>query len=400
MNTKFTALILSSLIATFCIPTAFALSYNLTYDNNGNLIQGIGNYYEYDEFNQLVRIRNENVSGDILEEYNYDYEGNRIRKIRYNTDGSNTTYYYIGNDFVRVINSSGTFDLTYYYDGNNIIAKNDTNGELYFFHPDHLGSTSVITDENGDVIGEVEYYPFGGVLSGSDADGRLYTGKEKDSGVLYYYGARYYDSDNLMRFTQPDSIIPDIYNPQDLNRYAYVRNNPYKYVDFEGKQTKSVFDSPISRYLAVYLEGQENKRLIREKLHKELRNKYDPLLPREATIRPYYNDMGFNVMRINRDIRMDFQQLQNIELENEFEIHIIENDQMVGFSYKNEQYKGNMKSALNVLEAKGFERRIVKTYISEQFKLETGRIYSNIHEESFLQRFITFFKDNRRGDIE
>ncbi len=52
-----------------------------------------------------------------------------------------------------------------------------------------------------------------------------YTGKEKDATGLYYYGARYYDP-ALGRFTTPDSIVQNLYDPQMLNRYAYVRNNP------------------------------------------------------------------------------------------------------------------------------------------------------------------------------
>lgn len=48
-----------------------------------------------------------------------------------------------------------------------------------------------------------------------------------------YYGARYH-SPYLRQFTQPDSIIQSIYNPQNLNRYTYTLNNPIKYVDPSG----------------------------------------------------------------------------------------------------------------------------------------------------------------------
>ena len=48
-----------------------------------------------------------------------------------------------------------------------------------------------------------------------------------------YYHARYYDP-LLRRFTQPDTIIPNPHNPQDLNRYTYTRNNPIKYTDPSG----------------------------------------------------------------------------------------------------------------------------------------------------------------------
>ena len=59
-------------------------------------------------------------------------------------------------------------------------------------------------------------------------------GRQIDSYInLIQMGARWYDGD-LGRFIQPDSIIPDIYNPQTLNRYAYARNNPLKYIDPTG----------------------------------------------------------------------------------------------------------------------------------------------------------------------
>ena len=50
---------------------------------------------------------------------------------------------------------------------------------------------------------------------------------------MYYYGARYYDP-ALGRFIAPDTIVPEPGNPQSLNRYAYVNNNPLKYTDPTG----------------------------------------------------------------------------------------------------------------------------------------------------------------------
>ncbi|PIN90181.1 hypothetical protein COU57_04350 [Candidatus Pacearchaeota archaeon CG10_big_fil_rev_8_21_14_0_10_32_14] len=61
-----------------------------------------------------------------------------------------------------------------------------------------------------------------------------FTGKEKDSETgLNYYGARYYDSE-LKYFTQADSVIADVYDPQQLNRYGYARDNPCGYTDPSG----------------------------------------------------------------------------------------------------------------------------------------------------------------------
>lgn len=61
-----------------------------------------------------------------------------------------------------------------------------------------------------------------------------YTGKELDSTTgLYYYEARYYDP-TLGRFISADTIVPNPRDPQDLNRYTYVGNNPFRYTDPTG----------------------------------------------------------------------------------------------------------------------------------------------------------------------
>jgi RHS repeat-associated protein len=213
-----------------------SISGNYTYDSNGNLIQDPNYYYEYNDFNRLERIRNNNEDGIILVEYLYDHEGNRILK---NISGETT--YYIYDNLIRTTNSSGGYDTLYYYHGGTLIGKNDiNNSELSYYHPDHLGSTTLITNSSGDVVEETNYKPFGEVLYNGN-DRFQYTGKELDKeSNLQYYGQRYY-SPSLRIFVEPDSIIPDYYNPQSLNRYSYVLNNPYKYVDPDGHDAVEVY---------------------------------------------------------------------------------------------------------------------------------------------------------------
>ena len=62
-----------------------------------------------------------------------------------------------------------------------------------------------------------------------------YEGKETDDTGLQYFGARYYDS-YMRMFTQPDQLLPNIYDPQQLNRFAFEGNNPYTYIDKSGEQ--------------------------------------------------------------------------------------------------------------------------------------------------------------------
>jgi len=62
-----------------------------------------------------------------------------------------------------------------------------------------------------------------------------YTGKELDEDTgLHYYGARYYNA-KLGRFMSVDPVGGDIFDPQSFNKYPYVLNNPFKYVDPDGR---------------------------------------------------------------------------------------------------------------------------------------------------------------------
>ena len=71
--------------------------------------------------------------------------------------------------------------------------------EIYWIHPDHLGSSSVLTNSNGEISNWYEYMPCGEPLmeltTGQYNNPYKYNGKETDSQTgLHYYGARYYDS--------------------------------------------------------------------------------------------------------------------------------------------------------------------------------------------------------------
>jgi RHS repeat-associated protein len=113
----------------------------------------------------------------------------------------------------------------------------------YYYHPDHLGSTSWVTDQNGRVHEHVEYFPYGQVWrdARADADAQepraqrfLFTGKELDEETgLYYFGARYYDPVRV-RWTSAD---PEwlTQGPVGLNPYQYAGWDPTGNVDPDGR---------------------------------------------------------------------------------------------------------------------------------------------------------------------
>ncbi|MDY3315922.1 hypothetical protein PG630_01170 [Riemerella anatipestifer] len=138
------------------------------------------------------------------------------------------------------------------YVDNGIEEKN-----LYFYHPDHLGSSSYITDKDGNISQHTEYIAFGEVLFDEHKVSRrmpyLFNGKELDSETgLYYYGARYYDARvSLWLGTDPLSGYNPImetehyidgqhnggvFNPMNFATYSYTYQNPILYIDPNGKQ--------------------------------------------------------------------------------------------------------------------------------------------------------------------
>jgi RHS repeat-associated protein len=113
----------------------------------------------------------------------------------------------------------------------------------YYYHSDHLGSTSWATDQNARVHEHVEYFPYGSVWRDprSDADGSpvrgqrfLFTSKEADEETgLHYFGLRYYDPGRAL-WTTRDNRLDGLFDPRALNLYAYTGHNPIRYSDPDG----------------------------------------------------------------------------------------------------------------------------------------------------------------------
>ena len=214
-----------------------SLAYSLTYDANGNLVTGDGYFRVYDASNHLRNVYSGSslVNNNLLENYTWALDDTRIFiKYVYNNGSLNETVFYPREDWVRVKNSSGTFDFFYAIQNGEIVSVLDSNNKKFFFHNDADGSPRLVTDQNGNVSEQTFYDPYGGIISGGVYTRFDYEGEEQDSATSTIdFDARMYNPKDPM-FTQPDTIIQNVYDPQSLNHYVFERDNPYKYKDETG----------------------------------------------------------------------------------------------------------------------------------------------------------------------
>ena len=196
-----------------------------------------------------------------LSGYLFSYDGEN-RMVRSTLNGIDTNYAYDGDG--RRVQKTGSNSTTFVYDARGALAAEYSTqappvAGTEYVTVDHLGSTRLTTNANGNPIAYHDYVPFGaeipaGVNGRSNlygaADGmnKKFTGQYRDTETqssamtsgLDYFGARYFSAAQG-RFTTPDwsetpEPVPyaDFGNPQTLNLYTYARNNPLTDTDPDG----------------------------------------------------------------------------------------------------------------------------------------------------------------------
>ncbi len=210
-------------------------SFDFSYDANGNMLTKLSNVslvkYKYDARDVLSQVTNAYVGDDggRWAKFSYDAFGQRVRK--WSSTGNVVLY---PNGYYAIKNSKWTNN--HIYAGSERICTL-VNGEPSFIHRDQIHSGGAITTNGGLVGDKVAFAPYGEVLYQQNTNSTLeekFTGQILDEETgLYYYNARYYNP-KIGVFISADTIIPDPYDSQSMNRYMYVRGNPVKYVDPTG----------------------------------------------------------------------------------------------------------------------------------------------------------------------
>lgn len=206
----------------------------VSYDAAGDVGNDVLNSYAYDGEGRIS-----SVSGGTAESYIYDAEGRRA------SSQLHEYLYDLGGHPVSILDkTTGTLLYGEVYAGGMHIATY-SNSTTTFHHMDWIGNERSRTGVNGTVTETCQNLPFGDSLicQGTEVSHYHFTGKERDDTGLDYFGARYYSSTSARWMTPDWSETPaplpfiDISNPQSLNLYEYVGNNPLTKIDPDGHAT-------------------------------------------------------------------------------------------------------------------------------------------------------------------
>jgi RHS repeat-associated protein len=223
------------------VKTANGVRY--AYDRNGNMIVRGNQRLSYDPENRLSFV----ATVTATTTFGYAGTGERL----WAKSGTNGLQVWIGNLYEEQngkplyhVFADGKRICTFEQEAGNVSGYNPATQEFYFYHPDYLGSSSVLTERNGTEVQHYEYSAFGrdrytnNIFAATVS--HRYTGQILDEGTgLYYCHARYYDP-QLGRFIQPDTLIGDLFNPQSYNHYSYCINNPLRFTDPNGQSWKDI----------------------------------------------------------------------------------------------------------------------------------------------------------------
>lgn len=240
------------------------------YDDAGNLIRMIAPtksaLYVYNAENKLIKATIQSENTVVVEEYTYDYQGNRTSKktscngnveyVEYLNDNSG-----LKNVLVE-INADGT-EKCYYTIGADLISQ-EIGSKVYTYLYDGHGTVRALANESGNITDTYSYDAFGNLLksTGNTSNSYLYCGEQFDSTTgLYYLRARYMDT-NTGRFISQDTYAGSTSDPVSLHKYLYANSNPVMYSDTSGNSV----ENDTYYYQQAWLSIQDAQEYIRQLL--------------------------------------------------------------------------------------------------------------------------------------
>ncbi len=208
-----------------------AFAFNYGYDARGNITTRGSQSYVFDIGNRIS-----NAPGKAT----YSYDGFGRRTLVAQTDGTNRRQVYGQDGKLYYANQTGgpnpSSTTKYIYIDNHLLAEVDSVAGTTYDHTDALGSPVARTNASRTVISSAKYEPYGMIQASAGSNGKIgFTGHVNDTNTgLTYMQQRYYDP-VAGRFLSIDPVLTDMNTAATFNRYSYVNNNAYKYIDPDGR---------------------------------------------------------------------------------------------------------------------------------------------------------------------
>ncbi len=238
----------------FAVTSAGGRAY--CYDALGRLRRGNGRQVDFGASGQPTRIARD---GGAQVELRYGPTGDRVLETDRDARGALTTVRTPVNGFEDLDGPDG-HEWRHHLAGGVTVVTSDRGQAERYDHLDSLGSVVAVSDGSGRIVERYRFDPWGKrttVLGGTDA--RFgYTGHLELADVgLVHMGGRVYDPE-IGRFLSPDPFVQDESDPQSLNRYSYVLNNPLSATDPSGFISLRSIGKSISRGLGSLAKGLAN----------------------------------------------------------------------------------------------------------------------------------------------
>ena len=212
------------------------------YDLNGNVVRMTSPtksaLYVYNAENRLVRATVQSGNNVSVEEYKYDYAGNRTAK---SSEGETTKYLLDINGELTYVLAEMDYDgneKCFYTRGDELISQERDGKTSYYVYDGH-GSVRALANESGKITDKYVYDAFGNLISsvGSTKNDFLFAGEQFDPVTgLYYLRARYMNT-STGRFISMDAYSGSIDDPVSLHKYLYANANPVSNSDPSGYST-------------------------------------------------------------------------------------------------------------------------------------------------------------------
>ena len=234
-------------------------TYNIgyQYDSQGNIVNRGGQSYSFDIGNRMR-------GAPGVTTHTYDGLGRRVSVV--GTDGVNRVYVYGQEGKLLYSTATGqplASGTKYIYLNRHVIAE--ASNDVVYDHTDGLGSPVAKTNAGAGLISRTRYEPYGATAAGVEPT-LGFTGHLNAANLgLVDMQQRFYDP-IAGRFLSIDPVVTDANTGKSFNRYAYANNNPYKYVDPDGREIKVAgsdeFKKVVQKDLAKIDSGKGGHALI------------------------------------------------------------------------------------------------------------------------------------------